>query len=90
MCIFLNHTLGGSLADETVLVMNLVKDTPLFKGTKGTVRPIMVGVTIKRVAVSAMLRAEIGLRQAVGPTESAIGRKSAIEDLSRGTDAAIA
>ena len=36
-----------------------------------------------------MLKAETGLRKAVGPTEFAIGRKSAIEDLKRDIDAAI-
>ena len=37
-----------------------------------------------------MLKAEPDLKRAVGPPEFAIGRKSAIEDLKRGIEAAIA
>ena len=88
MCTVLSHMLGGRLADETLEDMSLVKVTPLLKGSKGKVRPITVGSTLIRIGLSAMLKAEPGLTKAVGPTELAIGRKSAIEDLKRGIDAA--
>ena len=35
MCTFLNHMLGGRLADETLKDMSVVKVTPLLKGSKG-------------------------------------------------------
>ena len=69
--------------------MNLVKVTPLLRGTQGMVRHSTVGSTLKRIGLSAMLTAETRLSEAVGPTEFAIGRKSAIEDLNRDIDAAI-
>ena len=51
-------------------------------------RPIAVGTSLKRIALSATLKAETNLEETVGETEYAIGRTSAIEDLERGIDAA--
>ena len=67
----------------------MVKATPLLKGPKGKVRPIIVGTTRKRLALSAVLKKETNLKDVVGQTEYAIGRKSAIEDLKKDIDAAI-
>ena len=86
---FLNHVLGGRILHDTLEEMNLVKVTPLLKGSKGKVRPITVGTTLKRISLSATLKAETNLKETVGETEFAIGRKSAIEDLKRDIDAAI-
>ena len=69
--------------------MNLVKVTPLLKGSKGKVRPITVGTTLKRISRSATLKAETNLKETVGETEFAIGGKSATEDLKGDIDAAI-
>ena len=64
--------------------------TPLRKGTKGKIRPITIGATIKRFSLSAILKAEKNIQQIVCPQELAIGRKAALEDLKRTVDAAIA
>ena len=69
--------------------MNLVKVTPFLKGSKGKVRPITVGATLKRISLSATLKAETNPKETVGETEFAIGRRPAIEDLKRDIDAAI-
>jgi hypothetical protein len=69
--------------------MSMVKATPLLKGTKGRVRPITVGATLKRLALSAVLKKEPNLKGLVGRAEYAIGRKAAIEDLEKDIDAAI-
>ena len=86
---FLNHILGGRLIQETQEDMTMVKVTPLLKGTTGKVRPITVGATLKRRGLSAVLRNETNLKDVVGQTEYATGRKSAIEDLNKDIDAAI-
>ena len=87
---FLNHTLGGRLLQATLEDMSLVKVPPPFlQGSKGEVRPITVGTTLKRISLSAILEAETNLTEAVGATEFAIGRKSAIEDLNSDIEAAI-
>ena len=52
-------------------------------------RPITVGTTLKRLALSAIRKKETNLKEIVGETEYAIGRKSAIEDLKKDIDAAI-
>ena len=51
--------------------------------------PITVASTLKRVGLSVMLKSETTLREAVGPTEFAIGRQSALDDLNRDIDVAI-
>ena len=66
------------------------KGYPLLKGSKGKVRPITVGTTLKRIALTVILKAETNVKEIVGGAEFAIGRKSAIEDLKRDIDAAIA
>ena len=86
---FLNHVLGGRILQDTMEDMNLVKVTPRRKGSSGTVRPITVGTTLKRISLSAILKAGTNLKETVGETEFATGRTSAIEDLNRGIDAAI-
>ena len=70
--------------------MNLVKATPLLTGSRGTLRPITVGTTLAMISLSAILKAATNLKEIVGETEFAIGWTSAIEDLERGIDAAIA
>ena len=80
---FLNHVLGGRTLADTLEDMSLVKVTPLLKGSKGKVRPITVGTTLKRISLSAILKAETNLKETVGETEFAIGRKSATEDLKK-------
>ena len=70
--------------------LNTVRVTPLRKGTKGKIRPITIGATIKRFGLSAILKADKSIQKAVSPQEFAIGRKAALEDLKRTVDAAIA
>ena len=53
---FLNHGLGGRILQDTLEEMNLVKVAPLLKGSKGTVRPITVGTTLKRISRLATLK----------------------------------
>ena len=86
---FLNCLNGGGAASGTITDLNILKVTPLLKGTKGKIRPITVGTTLKRFALSAILRSEKTLAQIVGSDEFAIGRKSAIETLKRTIENAI-
>ena len=44
---FLNRLLGGRLLHDTLEDMSIVKVTPLLNGSKGKVRPITVGTTLK-------------------------------------------
>jgi hypothetical protein len=85
----LNHILGSRITSETAKDLNTVRVTPLLKGTRGNIRPITVGTTLKRFALSTMIKCEKHLRELVGESEFAIGRKSAIEDMKRSIDAAI-
>ena len=54
----LNHKLGNRICSETAKDLNTVRVTPLLKGTKGRIRPITVGTTLKRFALSAMINCE--------------------------------
>ena len=54
----LNHILGNRITRETARDLNTVRVTPLLKGTKGKIRPITVGNTLKRFALSAMTKSE--------------------------------
>ena len=67
MSTFLSHMLGGRLADDTVEDMNVVKVAPLLRGSKGNVRPITVWSTLKRIGLSAILKADHGAEESGGP-----------------------
>ena len=73
--------LGSRLTEGPVEDMSLVKVTLLITGAEGKVRPNTVGSTHRGFGRSAVLKAETRLSEAVGPTEFAIGRKSAMYDL---------
>ena len=64
---FINHMQGGRLHPETMLDLNTVRVTPLRKGTKGKIRPITIGATLKRFGLSAILKTEKNLQQVVSP-----------------------
>jgi hypothetical protein len=81
---------GGRLHLETMKDLNTVRVTPLRKGTKGKIRPITIGATIRRFGLSAILKVEKSIQKTVSPQEFAIGRKAALEDLKRTVDTAIA
>jgi hypothetical protein len=85
----LNHILGNRITSETAKDLNTIRVAPLLKGTKGKIRPITVGATLKRFALSTMIKCEKHVRELVGESEFAIGRKSAIEDMKRSIDATI-
>ena len=80
---FLNHILGGRAQGDTLEDMSLVKVTPLLQGSKGKVRPITVGATLKRISLSAILKTENNLRETAGGTELAIGRNPQSRTLER-------
>ena len=54
----LNHILGNRITSETAKDLSTVRVTPLLKGTKGKIRPITVGNTLNRFALSAMIKCE--------------------------------
>ena len=53
---FTNLLNSGGATSGTIADLNMLKATPLLKGTKGKVRPIIVGTTITRFALSSILR----------------------------------
>ena len=53
------------------------------------IRPITVGTTLKRFALSYILRSENLLAETVGGYEFAVGRKSAIESFKRAIEQSI-
>ena len=85
----LHHILGNRIASEAAKDLNTVRVTPLLKGTKGKIRPITVGATLTRFALSAMITCAQHLEELVGESEFAIRRKSAIDDMKRSIDNAI-
>ena len=43
----LNHILGNRISSETARDLNTARVTPLLKGSKGKIRPLTVGATLK-------------------------------------------
>ena len=87
---FFNHFVQGNLGEGTQRALMLQTVTPLNKGTTGNLRPLGCAATFCRVAYGASARAEAtSFAKMLGPTQCAVGRKAALESLSRDTQASI-
>ena len=87
---FFNHFIQGNFGEGTQRALMLQTVTPLNKGTKGKLRPLDCAATFCRVAHGALVRAKAAnLAKVFGLTQYAVGRKAALESLSRDTQAAI-
>ena len=72
----------GKLSEEFYALASLGRVTPLKKGLKNKLRPLVCGCTWRRIAMSALCgQHKAVFRQALGQEQYAVGVKSALEKL---------
>ena len=73
----------GALSDEFYALLALGRVTPLKKGLKNKLRPLVCGSTWRRLTMSALCRQHKDVfRWALGHEQYAVGVESALEKLS--------